>query len=143
MKRKIKKFSDGGLAGIQKSSLDIAQGTGMLEQGIQRIKGGGVGVGAMGTAQSGGGLMSNLGGGRTAQSAVQQQMSNQMANVNPNNASQIQAQPYQMPANARPLQSSLGFKKGGTVKAKPKATKSTSKRGDGIAQRGKTRGKMV
>ena len=40
------------------------------------------------------------------------------------------------------------FKKGGKVKAKVKAkakktTTSTSKRADGIAQRGKTRGKMV
>jgi hypothetical protein len=36
------------------------------------------------------------------------------------------------------------FKKGGKVKAKAKKTKSsTSKRADGIAQRGKTRGKMV
>ena len=36
---------------------------------------------------------------------------------------------------------SMGYKKGGAVKSK-KAS-SASKRGDGIAQRGKTRGKMV
>ena len=41
-----------------------------------------------------------------------------------------------------------GMKKGGSVKAKAKVktkpkSSSASKRGDGIAQRGKTRGKMV
>jgi hypothetical protein len=37
---------------------------------------------------------------------------------------------------------SMGFKKGGSVKSAPKAS-SASRRGDGIAQRGKTKGRMV
>lgn len=134
MKRKIKKFADGGLAGIQKSSLDIAQGTGMLEQGIQRIKGGS-GVGGSG-----------VGG------------SSSVTNNSPNLYAQLTTSDRTVPGNS-PMQSDsvamgaaqeqpyLGFKKGGAVKAKsknkPRNTKTTSKRGDGIAQRGKTRGRMV
>jgi len=46
--------------------------------------------------------------------------------------------------NGRPVNIDLGkadFKKGGAVKAKPKVSKASS-RGDGCAQRGKTRGKL-
>ena len=52
-----------------------------------------------------------------------------------------------MGSDAKPkfgVNARLGFKKGGAVKAKPKAKSSgASKRGDGIAQRGKTKGRMV
>lgn len=37
---------------------------------------------------------------------------------------------------------SMGFKKGGSIKSAPKAS-SASRRGDGIAQRGKTKGRLV
>ena len=54
--------------------------------------------------------------------------------------------PQGMAPQAMPM--APGMKKGGSVKAKAKVktkpkSSSASKRGDGIAQRGKTRGKMV
>jgi len=38
---------------------------------------------------------------------------------------------------------SMGFKKGGTVKKSSSSVSSASRRGDGCAQRGKTRGRLV
>ena len=153
MKRKIKKFFDGGiatqaltmapsgggagggLAGIQRSSQDIAQGIGMLERGTRQIKGGEASVGDTDSP----GLyrqLAALGKTMTGSSPAQSDIS--------------AAMPYQRPANAIPLQAGLslaGFKKGGAVKAKskikPKATKTTSKRGDFLAKRVKTRGNIV
>ena len=133
MKRKIKKFADGGLASLTQGQNDIAQAANIIERATQKIKGdpgGDSGLTRLDPNLLGGGLggSTNL----TGLMAGQQQMARGGANQN----------------NAFPLQSALSlsnrtFKKGGVVKAKPKAIKSTSKRGDGIAQRGKTRGKMV
>ena len=132
MKRKIKKFADGGLASLTQGQNDIAQAANIIERATQKIKGDP--GGDSGLTRLDPNLLDGGSGFRNVSGLMggQQQMARAGANQN----------------NAFPLQSALSlsnrtFKKGGTVKAKPKAIKSTSKRGDGIAQRGKTRGKMV
>jgi hypothetical protein len=143
MKRKVKKFnmggiasqaltmaprgsmgSGGGLSGLQQNAADIAGGTQAVEQGLNQIRGGGIGSGPMSTlgaqprpiGANPMGAISEILKGTATQSA---------------NSPTASATPQ--PA----------FKKGGRVKSsKPKkATKYT--RGDGIVKKGKTKGRMV
>lgn len=58
------------------------------------------------------------------------------------NGQDVTSQEYNNPFGASEESGPLNMRKGGRVKSKSKS-KSKSSRGDGIAQRGKTRGKFV
>jgi len=144
MKRKIKKFNEGGfteltvdpgygisgqgsrgigggLSGLQQSASDIGAGALQVESGLRTIRSGsgGGGLGASGSPAGSSGLYKSL-----------------LGIQNPDN--------YRLQMQAQEQARARTFKKGGMVKAKSKTVKSTaSKRGDGIATKGKTRGRMV
>jgi hypothetical protein len=146
MKRKIKKFNEGGfaqqaltidntpgfgakggdsggIAGMNRSLQDISFGSNQVESGLNTIRSGAGGGGLRSSGPPAGpsGFYKNLMGENRANAIPMQDAANY--------ALQKQAQ---------------GLKKGGMVKAKSKTVKSTaSKRGDGIATKGKTRGRMV
>jgi hypothetical protein len=146
MKRKVKKFNAGGLAapsvtpgfgatgqvsggiaGMQNSLQDISAGSGQIENGLRTIRGQSSGSGRslldLGSQQTSAGLYQNLIGGNRANVLPMQDAAN-----------------YALQNQART------FKKGGAVKAKAKASspkKGMYQRGDGIATKGKTRGRMA
>ena len=150
MKRKVKKFQDGGLAsqaltmapqgmgsggglsGLQQNANDIASGAGAIEQGLSQIKGGGNSPYPSQTASPLGVLGSTM-------------MGSQRGNLS-NLIAAAGGTPYSKTSPLSQTATST-FKKGGRVKtAKPtKAAKKTTKytRGDGIAKKGKTKGRMV
>jgi hypothetical protein len=144
MKRKIKKFNvggiaqqafnqqaldmipgfgamdrgSGGIAGMKNSLQDISFGSNQVESGLNTIRTG-TGGGGLGSGSSPSALYRSLKG-------------------------DVNVIPMQDAANYALQKEARGFKKGGMVKAKSKTVKSTaSKRGDGIATKGKTRGRMV
>lgn len=121
--KKTKKYAEGGLAGIAQAAQDLM---GQVDDAANTIK---TGTGSGGGVE--GGLRSAIPVLETAQSKF----------VNLERRPQVQ--PRMQPAFLASsmgygggLRNFLGFKKGGAVK-------SASKRADGCAVKGKTRGKIV
>ena len=117
MKKKVKRYQDGGLAGIAKTAQDLM---GKLDSGVNEMK-----YGSGGSGGGMGGLAGqiqpvNQGGSGNEVGFLSQPMYEQSKFVN------LSPAPGVMPRAGL-------FKKGGHVKS------SASKRADGIAIRGKTR----
>jgi len=156
MKRKVKKFQDGGIAsqaltmapsgmgsggglsGLQQNANDIASGAGAIEQGLSKIKGGGNSPYPFQTTSPLGVLGSTM-------------MGSQRGNLGSlisaaGGTPYSKTSPLSQTANSFVVHSKT-FKKGGRVKtAKPtKAAKKTTKhtRGDGCITKGRTKGRMV
>jgi hypothetical protein len=149
MKRKVKKFNAGGLAeqsltvapqgggggisgglsGLQQSASDIGAGALQVESGLKTIRGQ--------SSKGGSGGLLGLGNSPTTAAGLYQNL------MGGNRANAI---PMQDATNIALQRQAQAFKKGGAVKAKVKASstkKGTYQRGDGIATKGKTRGRMV
>ena len=121
MKKKAKRYQGGGLAGIAQTAQDLM---GQVDNAANTIK-------------TGGGSGSPTGVGFTAQPVPDTQiMTHDLRPIN--HAVFFGGIPESRFTNlgAGGLKGTLGYKKGGQVK-------SASKRADGCAQRGKTRGKIV
>ena len=132
MKKKPKKFAGGGLSGIASEATSLLGAVDNAANAINTIKSGSAGQGAVGGQGpiGGSGALGFLNSSNPTQGlrSGNPDMYNQLLTQQKGFASQLSGL-----ANSG---KSISFKKGGKVS-------SASKRADGCAQRGKTRGKMV
>lgn len=168
MKRKIKKFQGGGLtgmqsniAGLQQNMMDVGFGTNQIEDGVRTIRSGQGGntAGATPPTELSSSIFDrNLQPGISSGSTPRTGLGDLLRRRQTQIANEVGA-PNGMSGTENMFNNFSGvfrgpqMKKGGLVKSKSKPAKSTksaskpaksaSKRGDGIATKGKTRGRII
>ena len=125
MKKKVKKYAGGGLSGIASEATSLMDAADNASNAINTIKSGsGGGQGQMGSSEA----LGFLNNSNQAQDLYNQFLTQQKNFTNFRNKTLAD-----MAGNKQPTQ----LRKGGSVKS------SASKRADGVAIRGKTKGRMV
>ena len=122
--KKTKKYAGGGLSGIAQEATSLMGAVDNASNAINTIKSGSGGQGQMGSSEA----LGFLNNSNQAQDLYNQFLTQQKNFTNFRNKTLAD-----MAANKKPTQ----LRKGGSVKS------SVSKRADGVAIRGKTKGRMV
>ena len=122
--KKTKKYAGGGLSGIAQEATSLMGAVDNASNAINTIKSGSIGQGQMGSSEA----LGFLNNSNQAQDLYNQFLTQQKNFTNFRNKTLAD-----MAANKKPTQ----LRKGGSVKS------SASKRADGVAIRGKTKGRMV
>ena len=136
MKKKVKKYAGGGLSGIASEATSLMGAADTAANAINSIKGGSGGQGPMGGLGNLGFISGDIS--KMTGSEIQSKLGIKPPETGIGSYRDSFGMPviYEKPGFSGALKSMPTFKKGGKVS-------SASKRADGVALRGKTRGRMV